>query len=172
MSSRKSQNDSSRKMKAFAAVKVCKLSTSIFCGFALIEGTVGIWANLWQKISSVPPATDQPRKERNEKKSNFTHHLVNVAVSWHALPFNAHRVGLPSCCLQLFQLGQSGVPRTGCRSAVPLSKSLPKGGNEKKKRRNGYNKNCSSPRLLLGRRLARPSSSSFLFARLRTCVCG
>lgn len=171
MSSRKSQNDSSRKMKAFAAVKVCKLSTSIFCGFALIEGTFGIWANLWQKISSVPPATDQPRKDGNEKKkSNFTHHLVNVAVSWHALPFNAHRVGLPSCCLQLFQLGQSGVPRTGCRSAVPLSKSLPKGGNEKK-RRNGYNKNCSSPRLLLGRRLARPSSSSFLFARLRTCVC-
>lgn len=125
-----------------------------------------------RRFRRFPPATDQPRKDGNEKKkSNFTHHLVNVAVSWHALPFNAHRVGLPSCCLQLFQLGQSGVPRTGCRSAVPLSKSLPKGGNEKKKRRNGYNKNCSSPRLLLGRRLARPSSSSFLFARLRTCVC-
>lgn len=71
MSSRKSQNDSSRKMKAFAAVKVCKLSTSIFCGFALIEGTFGIWANLWQKISSVPPATDQPRKDGNEKKIQF-----------------------------------------------------------------------------------------------------
>lgn len=25
-----------------------------------------------------------------KKESDFTHHLVNAAVSWHALPFNAH----------------------------------------------------------------------------------
>lgn len=106
-----------------------------------------------------------------KKKSNFTHHLVNVAVSWHALPFNAHRVGLPSCCLQLFQLGQSGVPRTGCRSAVPLSKSLPKGGNEKKKDEMGTTKIAAAPVFFLAVVLLAPLLPLFSsLACVRACV--
>lgn len=123
-----------------------------------------------RRFRRFPRPLTNPGRMKMKKKSNFTHHLVNVAVSWHALPFNAHRVGLPSCCLQLFQLGQSGVPRTGCRSAVPLSKSLPKGGNEKK-RRMGTTKIAAAPVFFLAVVLLAPLLPLFSsLACVRACV--